>query len=263
MVRCEQVESCCVTAYFFVNKDIMQIFKNIFLACSISVVAAAPLVVRAEDTDAQAAARAALEQKMREISGTSAPVAAPDMVPTVMPKKIKAAPPATQSEPATTPPKSQPVNVATPGAASPDLIEQAREATRARMAELQAQKATQIPVGRETPATQPAQPQMETAPTTPVLNSGAPAQVQADKASDAADKKIAKARAEADAKAAKKAKKDEKLEVVAPLAPLEGPASSLPTTTEQRLQQLTDKYKADQITAEEYHEQRAKILAQP
>ena len=45
-------------------------------------------------------------------------------------------------------------------------------------------------------------------------------------------------------------------------APLTPPASPLTATKEQRLQALLDQYKADQITPEEYHKQRAKIIAE-
>ena len=44
--------------------------------------------------------------------------------------------------------------------------------------------------------------------------------------------------------------------------PLEAPASPLTGTKEERLKQLLDQYKADQITPEEYHTQRAKIVAE-
>jgi hypothetical protein len=45
--------------------------------------------------------------------------------------------------------------------------------------------------------------------------------------------------------------------------PLKAPPSSLAGDKEQRLQDLLRKYRADQITPEEYHQQRAKILAEP
>ena len=50
-----------------------------------------------------------------------------------------------------------------------------------------------------------------------------------------------------------------------PLAfpPLQGPPPSISADKEQRLQELLQKYKADQITPEEYHQQRARILAEP
>ena len=44
--------------------------------------------------------------------------------------------------------------------------------------------------------------------------------------------------------------------------PLEAPAMPIAGTKEQRLQQLLQQYKADQITPKEYHEQRARIIAE-
>jgi hypothetical protein len=41
------------------------------------------------------------------------------------------------------------------------------------------------------------------------------------------------------------------------------PALPIAATKEQRLQQLLSQYKADQITPQQYHEQRAAILAEP
>ncbi len=46
-------------------------------------------------------------------------------------------------------------------------------------------------------------------------------------------------------------------------APIAGPASPLSEDKQQRLKDLLDQYKNDKITAEEYHNQRAKILAGP
>jgi hypothetical protein len=43
--------------------------------------------------------------------------------------------------------------------------------------------------------------------------------------------------------------------------PLEGPASPISADKNQRLADLLQKYKSDQITPEEYHAERAKILA--
>jgi hypothetical protein len=47
------------------------------------------------------------------------------------------------------------------------------------------------------------------------------------------------------------------------LKPIEAPASPLPTSKQQKLQALLVKYTADQITPEEYHQQRTAILAEP
>jgi hypothetical protein len=44
---------------------------------------------------------------------------------------------------------------------------------------------------------------------------------------------------------------------------LEAPPSSLSASKETRLAELLQRYKADQITPQEYHTQRAAILAEP
>jgi hypothetical protein len=44
---------------------------------------------------------------------------------------------------------------------------------------------------------------------------------------------------------------------------VEAPPSSVPATKQARLDELLGKYKADLITAEQYHNERAKILAEP
>jgi hypothetical protein len=45
--------------------------------------------------------------------------------------------------------------------------------------------------------------------------------------------------------------------------PIETPALPISETKEERLQALLEKYKADQITPEEYHTERAKIIGEP
>jgi len=251
----------------------MQIFKNFLLACSVAI-ATSPVYLQAADNDAQTAARAALEQKMRELKGAAAVEAPAAPIESTAPKV---------SEPVMAPPAAPARSFTLPQGASPDLIEQARQATRARMAELQGNRKTAIPVGRETPEPQPTAPPVnETAPstnvvapattvtptvTTKVKSSGpTAAEIREAKAREAAERKAERARIEADAKAAKAAKQVKKAVVAEPpvlLTPLVAPASSLPPAKEQALQALTEQYKADKITAEEYHDQRAKILAEP
>lgn len=305
----------------------MQIFKNILLACSLAV-ATSPLYLKAEDNEAQAAARAALQQKMRELKGLP-PAAESQPAPSAPVEVVAPKAP----EPVATPPPHPAATIALPEGASADLIEQARQATRARVAELQGKPSASISAVPEAPAApggipayvpektskeakraaaeqeaaakkaaqaqaaaarKAAQEQAamekaaakkaaderaaaekaaaDQATQTPMATSGtAPddtAKVSAEKqkAAKAQAEADAKARAAADkaAKAAKKAKPQaNKMEAAVPLAPLEGPASSLPSSKEQRLQQLTEQYKADKISAADYHEQRAKIIAEP
>jgi hypothetical protein len=45
--------------------------------------------------------------------------------------------------------------------------------------------------------------------------------------------------------------------------PLQTPPPAIGADKEQRLQELLRKYRADQITPEQYHQERAKILAEP
>ena len=48
-----------------------------------------------------------------------------------------------------------------------------------------------------------------------------------------------------------------------PLEPIPGPPSSIPASKEAQLAELLKKYQADAITPEQYHTERAKILAEP
>jgi hypothetical protein len=77
-------------------------------------------------------------------------------------------------------------------------------------------------------------------------------------------KKLAeeKKQAEADAKKAKDAKKAAAMKGAPALKPLAGPPLPISAEKEQRLTELLQKYKADQITPEQYHTERAKILAE-
>jgi hypothetical protein len=52
-------------------------------------------------------------------------------------------------------------------------------------------------------------------------------------------------------------------EPVVALPQLSGPPSSLSASKQQKLDELLQQYRADQLTPQQYHEQRAKILAEP
>jgi hypothetical protein len=110
--------------------------------------------------------------------------------------------------------------------------------------------------------------------TNAVSSVDAKAQAKADKAAAKAkakaDKAAAKDKAKADAAQAKM-QKSEPAPVVGTnsVAPGSGevhlvlPASPVSASKAGQLKALLEKYKADQITPEEYHQQRAAILAQP
>jgi hypothetical protein len=300
------------------------------MACSIAV-AISPVCLWADDTGAQAMARAALQQKMREMGSQGPAAVTPAETPALKVAQIQQTPPPeatppTQKQaphPVLTPaPRRSSIGqppvvpsymptlidsakaqgspltnaitlIAAPPASKPDVIEQARRATRAKVAELNGQPQAATPVFQPTqetpaPATQPAATAVK--PTGPSKE-----EIRAAKEREAAEKKAAQQKAEMEKAAAKKAAadkaaadkaaaqqakmaadqekaaaakaakmKNEKHEA-APVTftPMTAPPSSLPPTKDQRLQTLLDQYKADKLTAEEYHDQRAKIIAEP
>jgi hypothetical protein len=59
------------------------------------------------------------------------------------------------------------------------------------------------------------------------------------------------------------AKKTKTLKGTPAFPPLQGPAPAVSAGKQERLAELLRKYRADQVTPEEYHVQRAKILAEP
>jgi hypothetical protein len=61
----------------------------------------------------------------------------------------------------------------------------------------------------------------------------------------------------------KVSKKPASPKVQQPLAPIQPPPPAVSGTKQQRLEELLRKYKADEITPEEYHQQRVKILSEP
>lgn len=190
----------------------------------------------AKDTDTEAQLREALRQKMAELSAQPA-----EQAPQATPAKPAATP--APAKPAPTPAvKPAPVIPAAPAAApvaAPAVAAEAnpltaavaqddpeavkmREALHERMAQ---EAANPTPAVEVAPA--PAVPKAKEAKTTP-----APVVTKATKPA------------------------------VTGYAPLVAPALPLSGTKEQRLQQLLEQYKADQITPAEYHAQRAKIIAE-
>ena len=72
-----------------------------------------------------------------------------------------------------------------------------------------------------------------------------------------------KAPASATAKHKAKAKANIPAVAAAPAAPAPAPAPAAPPTKEQRLAALLVQYQTDKISPEEYHTQRAAIIAEP
>jgi hypothetical protein len=78
-----------------------------------------------------------------------------------------------------------------------------------------------------------------------------------------ADKKKAAATQAATSKASTNAPAMKPAKQPAALQPISGPASPLSADKQKRLADILAQYRADKITPQEYHAQRAKILAEP
>jgi hypothetical protein len=244
----------------------MQISRRILVAC-VTTAILFPTFLRAGDTEAQIKARQALEQKMNELVTQPAPQAparpvAPAPVPTKKAKPAVKPVPTVQPSPAepAVKPKAQPLPQAAPGASGaifmpvpeassgPDA-EKARAALRQKMNEMQQPPAA---------IAAPGEPAFQAVPgdASPAVTVMTKPQSEKAAKSEPNPKKL-------------KAEKAEKPQPVvttkspAAFPPMQGPPTGLSADKEQRLQQLLQEYRADKLSPDEYHVQRAKILAEP
>jgi hypothetical protein len=187
------------------------------------------MLVRADDTPAQAAARAALMQQMNEMPtqpATPAPaVVKPSAAKVEAPAPVVVAPPAAPA-PASSAPMFQPV--AAPAMDS-DAQAKARAALLQKMSEVESQPAaTPMLAPEKVVVKETEKPMVKMETSAPVVMQPKP------------------------------------VIVAEPMVkPMEMPALPISATKEERLQALLQKYKADQITPEEYHTERAKIMGEP
>jgi hypothetical protein len=196
----------------------MQFSKFMPLVCA-AAFCAGFITARADDTPAQAAARAALEEKMSELDAQAAATNAAAAA------AITAAPSATAPEqPVTAAPA--PVESQTPADSATQAA--ARAALDQKMQELAAQQASTNVEAQPMIATTPsvAAPIQAPAVTMPPANVNYPG------------KELG-------------------------LKPIEAPPLPISADKEAQLQALLAKYMADQVSPEEYHKQRAAILAEP
>ena len=239
----------------------MQNSRRILLGC-VAALALLPLLARAQDTDAQAKARQALEKQLNNPStqppakAPAAPAPAPAAKPAAAPAAAPSAAPAATPAAAAAAPKpvsasstnsledalhqtiadlkaqptvqgSGPWTVQVPAAADSDEITKAREAMRQKIADLKTQ------------------------------SDSAPAQLNPHDAAVYIAVKNAKERqheAELERQAATSSEPP-------PMTDLSGPVLPISAVQQQKLDALLQQYETDQISPEQYHEQRAKILA--
>ena len=228
----------------------MQISK-LFPAVCTAAVCAGFIAVRAEDTPAQAAARAALMKSMN------------------MPEEQPAQP-------------APPPIVVTPSGAAPEQPKQPTNAVVVPAPAAPAQPVVRTPKAKAMPATKAAQ----TTPTPSNMEAGAKTtaalkqKTSQPNAPEQANPKFTPPAPQTQPAAAGSAKPTPpatKPEVMSPpnqinanfpgkepgLKPGEAPPLEISGSKEARLQALLVAYKADQITPEQYHIERAKILAEP
>jgi hypothetical protein len=210
-------------------------------------------------------------------SPAAAPVAAKPSVPAVVAAPVPPAPLAATPKPSEAVPVPVQESVANsysaavaPTPVSADAIEKAQEALRNKMAEPNAQQtavapeAGKQPVFQPLPGTVPATPQA-VAPERVITVTGNPPAVGV---TDAGREAAITAAVQQSTQAGYKPAVNEtpmKFRGRKPLALEPMPPPSLPVSASkaQRLQQLLQQYKADMVTPEQYHDQRAKILAEP
>ena len=199
----------------------MQIPKISLWICALAL--GGVITIRAEDTAAQAAARAAMLEKMQELQGDSA--TAPQT-----PAPAESAPAAVT--PAPTPPPAAPAETVPPVATTPAPVETPADST------------TTTPAITQ-PGDSEAQARARAALNEKMAALGTPAvPTQPSSASNASPAVNAAAAASASP------------------APIVAPPLPINFSKEQKLDWLLNLYKANQISPQQYHEQRAAILAE-
>jgi len=270
----------------------MQISKNFFVICAITSLVSTP-ILHARESDAQAKAREEMRKKMSELDaqdkGVRAPAPAPPTQATPPPVAAPAPTEPAPIQPAPIQPVAvQPVAAPTPATVDDEATARARAAMREKLRELDTQK---TPMRAPAASAPPAQvvaptpaPQQPVAPVAVPAPAPAPVQAAVPVAAPAAqsmfaptgqpeDEATARTRAalrqkmsELDAQpggrppayagAVASQPRPEFKPMTAPPLPISGPK-------EARLAELLRQYKADQITPNVYHKERAKVLAEP
>jgi hypothetical protein len=234
----------------------MQNLNYFLVVCAAAATVCVVPMSHAQDTEAQAKARQALRQKLTQLDG-SAPSPQDTEVQAkareVVRKNI------TNVQPAVSQPViAQPSAPSAPAAItmSPEVtpvdaqaIEKARQAVRQ---ELDQHNSTSPDSPEVAKAREALRQKLGTTLQPTALgaqrNAQTPAQIEADKA-------------EAIAQAERRAKRNGNLAPAA-FQPIEAPALPISSDKQQRLAELLQKYRADQLTPEQYHVERAKILGQ-
>ena len=253
----------------------MKLSKLLPVLCALAV-GSNCLTVRADDNPAQAAARAALAKQSIETSAQQPAVTkAPDTHPVMSPTNQQEAKAKAKADKlaAEAKAKQEAADLKAKKEADKKFAEQPAAAAKAAKAQAEAKtkadKAAAAAAVKEADANQRAAQSAALA--------AALAQSSATHAQAKADQPVAKAKKEKKLKPVT-APQPAMAVVPQPAKPVDAasyigkdlgmkaiaaPALPIAASKEERLQALLEKYKADQISPEEYHQQRAAILAQP
>jgi hypothetical protein len=223
----------------------MQTTKYLFTAGVLTALILPLQVQGGPDNEEQAKMREALRRALQPSQSQPAPSAQPAAAATPAAQPVATPPPQQQPPPVpvtpVAPPPAQPtVVVQTPAysesvpTADPESMARAREAMRQKLKELES---TPAPAPAVTP--EPPKPTVAVAPPPPASTP------------EPAPKPVAKP-----------------AQNLAPVAtstykPIEAPASPFSSAKQAKLSELLARYRADAITAQEYHAQRAAIIAEP
>ncbi len=257
---------CCVAPENFVLRYSMQIARCLSLACATAMIFS-PLLLRA-DNEAQIRAREALEKAMNQMSTepvtSTPPATVTNLPPAPAPTKPKPkpAPPAPVQKPQPPPPPVQ-QPVVSQSAPAPVSTPPPPPAPKPAKTKAPAAASNFAPAPGTTPENtqtdyrlQNALQQRMTETQTPPIEEQATPPTPSRK-----EKRVANNPPPAQPSGS--ASTPPPQPAPAPLPPMQGPPSSISSGKQQKLDALLQQYKADQITPQEYHEQRAKILAEP
>ena len=223
----------------------------------------------AQDNEAQAKARQALREKLNQLDGSatvSKDTEAQAKAREVLRKQSNEAPPSAVPQPSIiSQPAPQPAPVMitmAPAMAAADAqnIEKARQAVRQELDRLNSSPPDSPEVAK---AREAMRQKLAGSPQPEGNENGAKAARAQTEAQSKAEKaaQVEAEKAEAAAKAERNAKRNAKLSPKA-FQPIEAPALPVSNEKQQRLAELLQKYRADQVTPEQYHLERAKILAE-
>jgi hypothetical protein len=241
----------------------MQISRHLLVTCTVAA-CLIPTFVHAADNEAQIRARQALEEKMNQIGTQPAPAAAPAN-PAPKPMATKPAAPVVTVTPNSTTVESQPA----PRVAMPSND----AATNQKLQEALRQKMQQTPAEPPAPVVttqKPAKPAPTPAKPAPTKAASAkPAPVPASSANyaplpgDNATTTRPSLPTAPTPMPAPYMGQNQQGQPNMSLPPLEGPSTGFSPAKQRKLDDLLEQYRLDQITSQQYQEQRAKIRAEP